>query len=152
GIPLEFAVYPRDDNTPALELRAANVSYGPVPKTDFQISPPAGTQVVHVSLAQHSTPHGTGTGATHKGDVSVVGQGLGSVIVVKPPSAGGAGSGSGLAGPLPLQSVSVAGVTGHELPTSLGTVLLFTRNGVDYLLAGSVTPKTLASVATSVSG
>jgi len=145
GIPLDFAIFPRGDSTPALELRASSVSYGAVPLSDFQISPPAGSQVVHVSMPQHST-----AGATtpkDRGDVSVVGKGLGSVIVAKHPAAGGAGTGSGLAGPLPLQSVSVDGVTGRELPTSLGTVLQFTRDGVGYLLAGSVTPATLLSVA-----
>ena len=49
-----------------------------------------------------------------------------------------------------MRNVSIDGASGQELPTSLGTVLQFTRDGVSYLLAGSVTPSTIASVAASL--
>jgi len=148
GLPLDFAIFPRGDGNPALELQASNVSYGAVPASDFQISPPAGSKVVHVSAPQQQQQSGTAPAA--KGDVQAVGQGLGAVLVAKHPAAGGAGSGSGPAGPLPVKTVSVDGVTAHELPTSLGTVLQFTRDGVGYLLAGSVTPSQIQSVAASL--
>jgi outer membrane lipoprotein-sorting protein len=147
GNPLDFAVFPRGDSNPALELQASNVSYGPVSPSDFQPSPPAGSNVVHVSLPEHQQ---SGATPTDKGSVSVVGQGLGAVVVAKRAAGSGAGSGSGPAGPLPVKTVTIDGVKGQELPTSLGTVLQFTRDGVGYLLAGSVTPSTIESVAASL--
>jgi outer membrane lipoprotein-sorting protein len=145
GNPLDFAIFPRGDSSPALELQASNVSYGPVPPSDFQLSPPAGSTVVHVSLPQRPAAAPAG-----KGSIDVVGQGLGAVLVAKHPIGSGAGSGSGPAGPLPAKTVTIDGVKGQELPTSLGTVLQFTRDGVGYLLAGSVTPSTIESVAASL--
>jgi len=147
GNPLDFAIFPRGDSTPALELAASNVSYGAVPASDFQISPPAGSKVVQVSLPQHQQ---SSTSTADKGSIQTVGQGLGAVVVAKHPVGSNAGSGSGPAGPLPVKTVSINGATGHELPTSLGTVLQFTRNGVGYLLAGSVTPSQIESVAASL--
>jgi hypothetical protein len=38
-----------------------------------------------------------------------------------------------------LPTVSVAGVSGHELATPLGTVVTFTKGGVNFTVAGSVT-------------
>jgi outer membrane lipoprotein-sorting protein len=151
AIPLDFAVYPRGDSTPALELAASSVSYGAVPSSDFEISPPAGATVVHVSLPTKSNPTAPSASA-QAGEPQFVGSGLGAVIVVKHASdsgahSGGGAAGSGAAGPLPLQSVKVDGATGKQISTSLGTVLAFTRGGVDYLLAGSVTPATIDSVA-----
>lgn len=153
GYPLDFAVFPRGDGNPALELQASNVSYGPVPASDFQLSPPAGSKVVQVSVPQRQQPPANATPPAGNGDVQTVGQGLGAVVVAKHPVANtgsGAGSGSGPAGQLPVKTVSIGGATGHELPTSLGTVLQFTRDGVGYLLAGSVTPSTIESVAASL--
>lgn len=147
GNPLDFAIFPRGDSNPALELAASNVSYGAVPASDFQISPPAGSKVVQISLPQ---PQQTTTTPADNGNVSVVGQGLGAVLVAKHPVTSGTGTGSGPGGPLPVKTVSIDGATGHELPTSLGTVLQFTRDGVGYLLAGSVTPSTIQSVAASL--
>jgi hypothetical protein len=34
--------------------------------------------------------------------------------------------------------VTINGTTGHELATSLGTLLQFSRGGVDYTVVGSV--------------
>jgi outer membrane lipoprotein-sorting protein len=145
AVPLDFAVFPRGDTTPALELQATSVSYGAVPRSDFRISPPAGAQVVHVSIPQHRAAAGSSSGHGH--DVQVIGNGLGSVIVLKHAADSNAQAGSGPAGPLPLQTVTIGGATGQQLSTSLGTVLEFTRDGGSYLLAGSVTPATLDSVA-----
>jgi outer membrane lipoprotein-sorting protein len=147
SVPLDFAVFPRGDTTPALELQATSVSYGAVPLSDFQISPPAGAQVVHVSLPQKHAADGSSGSGQHRNDAQVVGKGLGSVIVLKHAAGSSAQTGSGPAGPLPLQTVTIDGATGQQLSTSLGTVLEFTRDGASYLLAGSVTAATLDSVA-----
>jgi outer membrane lipoprotein-sorting protein len=152
GIPLDLAVFPAGGSAPALELAASNVSYGPVASSVFDISPPAGSRVVQVAMPAPDTYSSTRTAS---GDVKVVGEGLGGVLVVKQPAASGgwgaaAGTGSGHTGPLPVRNVSIDGASGQELPTSLGAVLQFTRDGVSYLLAGSVTPSTIASVAASL--
>jgi outer membrane lipoprotein-sorting protein len=50
GVPLRFAIYARGDSSPVLELKASNISYGPVPASDFSASPPAGAKVVKVTV------------------------------------------------------------------------------------------------------
>ncbi|MGB2873995.1 MAG: hypothetical protein WBB76_00805 [Gaiellaceae bacterium] len=66
----------------------------------------------------------------------VYGHGLGAIVVVERKA--DAQSGNGMLGSLP--SVSIAGATGHELATQLGTVLSWSRGGVAFVLAGSVPP------------
>jgi outer membrane lipoprotein-sorting protein len=48
GIPLQLAIYARGNSTPVLSLRATHISYGSVPASDFDITPPAGSQVVQL--------------------------------------------------------------------------------------------------------
>jgi outer membrane lipoprotein-sorting protein len=48
GIPLQFNVYARGSATPVLGLLATSVSYGAVPASVFDISPPAGAHIVNV--------------------------------------------------------------------------------------------------------
>ena len=55
GVPLQFAIYARGNTTPVVELKATSISYGAIPASDFNISPPAGAKVMKIS---------TGTGAT----------------------------------------------------------------------------------------
>jgi outer membrane lipoprotein-sorting protein len=145
AVPLGFSVFPRGETTAALGLQATSVTYGTVPLSDFELSPPAGAQVVHISLPQH--PAATDSSSRPGHDVQVIGKGAGSVIVVKHAADSSTQTGSGSTGALPLQTVTVAGVKGQQLATSLGSVLEFTRAGTSYLLAGSVTPATLDSVA-----
>jgi outer membrane lipoprotein-sorting protein len=64
------------------------------------------------------------------------GQGLGGIAVLERPAGAATPASSPLA---QLPTVSVAGVTGHELSTPLGTVVTFTKGGVDFIVAGSVT-------------
>jgi hypothetical protein len=74
----------------------------------------------------------------------VYGEGLGAIVVVeraKDTSAGGATSQLDA-----LPSISLDGVTGHELATQLGTILTWDRGGVSYILAGSV-PSSAAEAA-----
>lgn len=49
GVPLRFAVYARGNTTPVLELTATHISYGAVPASDLNVSPPAGAKVVQLS-------------------------------------------------------------------------------------------------------
>ncbi|MGZ4236771.1 MAG: LolA family protein [Solirubrobacteraceae bacterium] len=69
------------------------------------------------------------------------GQNLGGIAVIEQaaqpgatPQASGGGDHQGLS----LPSVTINGATGHELDTALGTVVQFTRGGVDYTVLGSV--------------
>ena len=48
GIPLQFDVYARGSATPVLGLQATSISYGAVPASVFDISPPAGAHIVNV--------------------------------------------------------------------------------------------------------
>lgn len=51
GVPLRFAVYAQHQSSPVLELKATNVSYGPVSADVFNVAPPAGSKVVKVSTS-----------------------------------------------------------------------------------------------------
>jgi outer membrane lipoprotein-sorting protein len=70
--------------------------------------------------------------------IVVYGEGLGAIVVVERAiDAGGAHSGNG--SPLAaLPTVSLDGVTAHELSTQLGTVLGWDSGSVSYVLAGSL--------------
>jgi outer membrane lipoprotein-sorting protein len=69
------------------------------------------------------------------------GQNLGGIAVIEQAAQPGASSQAPSGGDhqgLSLPSVTINGATGHELDTALGTVVQFTRNGVDYTVLGSV--------------
>jgi outer membrane lipoprotein-sorting protein len=69
------------------------------------------------------------------------GRGLGGVAVIESQAQPQKQSGAGTPlADLQLPKVSIGGVTGHELDTALGTGILFTRGGVDYVVLGSVPP------------
>jgi hypothetical protein len=84
------------------------------------------------------------------------GHGLGTIAVSEQAlapagsaSAGGAGGLGGLAalGNLTLPTARVGDAIALELPTALGTLLHFTRGGVSYTLAGSVSPSVAIAAA-----
>jgi outer membrane lipoprotein-sorting protein len=194
GVPLDFAVYARGDSTPVLELQATGVSYGRVPPSVFNITPPSGAHVVKLSLpkttsaagakskTRHSSREITGVRAVrkhlgftlaapaalagrarhsvsligkagHHGAALFYGKGLGGILVIeRPASAGGSAlpstaSSSGDGPGLTIPTAQINGVTAQQLPTPLGTVLQFTRNGVSYLLVGSVNSSTADAAA-----
>jgi outer membrane lipoprotein-sorting protein len=49
GVPLRLAIYARGSSSPVLELKATNISYGAIPASDFNVTPPAGSKVVKIS-------------------------------------------------------------------------------------------------------
>jgi hypothetical protein len=51
GIPLRVAIYAQGSSTPALALEATHVSYGAVPSSAVDVTPPAGAKVVDLSSA-----------------------------------------------------------------------------------------------------
>jgi outer membrane lipoprotein-sorting protein len=70
--------------------------------------------------------------------IAVYGQGLGAIVLVERSAANNK---SGSAGSNPLSSlptVSLDGVSAHELATQLGTVLAWQSGGTAYVLAGSL--------------
>ncbi len=74
--------------------------------------------------------------ADHRSVLSVYGQGLGAILVVeRPQDTTTKQNGSGLDS---LPTVSLSGITAHELTTQLGTILSWDRAGVSYVLAGSI--------------
>ena len=150
GVPLRVAVYAQGSSSPVLSLEATDISFGSVPDSDVQVSPPAGTKIVDVST--QGTDHGTGKTPPVTGlaavqaaapfavvapdslvglprqDVRLIGgktvlvvygQGLGAIVVVERAADSAAGPGALSA----LPSVSLDGVTAHELDTQLGTAL-----------------------------
>jgi outer membrane lipoprotein-sorting protein len=55
GVPLGIAIYAQGNNTPVLELKATNISFGRVANGDLSIQAPAGAKTVQVSSAQDRT-------------------------------------------------------------------------------------------------
>ena len=44
GVPLRVGIYAQGSSSPVLELAATHISYGPIPASDVDISPPAGAK------------------------------------------------------------------------------------------------------------
>jgi outer membrane lipoprotein-sorting protein len=49
GTPLRAAVYAKGEGSPVLELNATEISFGPVPDSVFEVTPPPGAKVVQLS-------------------------------------------------------------------------------------------------------
>ncbi len=146
GVPLRAAVYSTESSTPVMELAATSISYGPVEPAVFEFKPPANAKVQEVKLPEHT---GEGEGAKSGGGepptVTRKGHGLSSIAVVEDKTKPGAHETS----PLPegLPQVKINGISATELTTELGTLLTFERDGVRYLVAGSVQPGAVEAVA-----
>jgi outer membrane lipoprotein-sorting protein len=82
-----------------------------------------------------------------KGALVVYGEGLGAIVVLERPADGTSAEGSHL-GPLP--KVDIAGITGRELATQLGTAIEFRRHGVSFVLAGSLPQEAAEAAATAL--
>lgn len=178
GIPLRAAVYAQGSSTPVLELRATDISFGPLPAATFDVTPPANAKTVTLDPSgaaagadQGGGPPVTGPDAVAKrlpfalaapgqlvglprrqvrlldwkgrpGALVTYGKGLGGIAVIEQASDPGAAApaqgdpGAGLS----LPTVSIGGATGQELDTALGTMVRFSRGGVDYTVLGSVPP------------
>jgi hypothetical protein len=55
GVPLGIAIYSTNSSSPVLELKATQISYGPVPGADFKVSAPAGAKVVRIATPPAQT-------------------------------------------------------------------------------------------------
>ena len=184
GTPLRAAIYARGNDSPVLELKVTDISFGAVPDSVFAVIPPPNTKITRLSsygkrsrpgaepssvtglpatrrqtqfaVAAPQTLAGRGrgevrliSGGRHSGALVTYGRGLGGIAVVELPAdsshAGGGSSES--AGRINLPSVSINRATGQELDTALGTVIRFQRDGVQYIVAGSVPPAAAVAAA-----
>jgi outer membrane lipoprotein-sorting protein len=167
GTPLRVGIYAQGSSMPALELAVSDISYGPVASSDVNVAPPSNAKVVDLGSGSTSsgtdsgTPAVTGLDAVQAaagfpvvapdslvglprqdvrlvgGDTALVlyGQGLGGIALVERASDSSGAAGNQLSG---LPTVSLDGVTAHELATQLGTVLEWQGGGTSYVLAGSL--------------
>jgi outer membrane lipoprotein-sorting protein len=180
GIPLRGAVYSSESSSPVLELEATGVEFEAVPASTFEISPPAGAEVVNLTPADLKGPDGatkaTGTAAVsaavdfplaappslaglpqsevqaiemdgHTAALVTYGKGLGGIAVIESKSEPGEETQEGGSEELGLPKVVIGDVKGEELDTALGSALHFSRDGVDYILIGSVPPAAVEAAA-----
>jgi outer membrane lipoprotein-sorting protein len=168
GVPLRAAVYAQGQDEPVLELEAHDVSYGAIPDSTFEANPPEGTRIVEVDPVTGTDAHGRPTrvdgveavqerlgfelsapkelAGLPRTDVrlvdaggkpaalSVYGEGMGSILVLQR-EAGPEGKSE-----FQLPEINIDGATGSELATPLGTLVTFQRDGVSYVVLGSVPP------------
>jgi hypothetical protein len=179
GVPLRIGVYAQDGTQPVLELAVTDIAYGAVPSSDVDVPPPAGANVVDLGSGpagaeKTSGPAVTGLDAVQaaagfpvvapdslvglpRKDVRLVGgktavvlygQGLGGILLIERKADTASSAGSSALSSLP--TVSLDGLTAHELSTPLGTVLEWQSGGTSYVLAGSLPAAAAESAARTV--
>jgi outer membrane lipoprotein-sorting protein len=179
GTPLRAGVYAQGSSTPVLELTVTDISYGSVAASDVDVAPPAGAKVVDLGTngstdSGSSQPAVTGLAAVQaaapftvvapdtlvglpRRDVRLVGgdtvlalygQGLGGIALVERKADSSTTGGSGLLSNLP--TVSLDGLTAHELATQLGTVVTWQSGGTSFVLAGSLPASAAETAARAV--
>jgi outer membrane lipoprotein-sorting protein len=145
GAPLRAAIYSSTSSAPVIELAATEVSFGAVPDSIFQFTPPANAKVEEVTLPtsdSHTPSKSAGSGEKPK--LTSLGKGLSSVGVLESKTHAGSKTSSSLEA---LPKVNINGASASELRTELGTLLTFERSGVRYLLAGSVSASSIEALA-----
>ncbi len=169
GVPLRAAIYAQGSDQPVLELEATDISYGKIAPSQISTTPPAGAKVTAINPpsgvdAQGKPTHVEGLDAVQKaldfkvsapdtlaglprkgvslvnfgdekGALVTYGQGLGAIAVFQH-----RGTDTALPKGVMLPEVNIDGATGNELATALGTLVFFTRDGITYVVAGSVPP------------
>jgi outer membrane lipoprotein-sorting protein len=169
GVPLRAAIYAQGQSDPVLELKATEISYGKIAASDVDAAPPKGAKVTELNPALGTDAHGKPTtvhgldnvqkqvpfnvsapdtlAGLPRREVSLIrsdnengalvtyGKGLGQILVFQHKA--GAENGKS---DLRLPTVNIDGATGTELATALGTIVTFNRDGVGYVVAGSVPP------------
>lgn len=148
GAPLRAAIYSSTSAAPVIELAATAVSYGPVENSVFELNPPANTKIEEIAAPHEPSsgqPAPRDSGGYSKPTVTTHGEGLAGIAVIEQQTTkNDAKIVESLEG---LPQVKVNGTTASELATPLGTLLTFERNGIRYLLAGSVTPTSIEAFA-----
>jgi outer membrane lipoprotein-sorting protein len=179
GVPLEIALTAEGQSSPVLALTITDVSYGAVSSSDLNVTPPAGVKTVDLgstsggndTKGKHQSVSGLAAvqaalpftvsapdalvglprksvqliGGSQKGALVLYGQGLGAIAVVERGAASGLGKRLGQ-----LPEVAIGSTTGHELATALGTIIVFDKSGVSYLVAGSMPASAAETAARSL--
>jgi hypothetical protein len=143
GVPLRAAVYAVGDSSPVLELEATQISYGPVDSSVFAITPAPGDRVV--DLTPRARDDHTPLAFTVNAPASLAGRPRREIKRVK--SGALVTYGQGLDGIAVIETAARRHQKLPELDTPLGTVITFTRGGVDYVVLGSVPPATAKAAA-----
>jgi outer membrane lipoprotein-sorting protein len=146
GAPLRAAIYSSTSESPVIELAATDVSFGPVPDSVFEFTPPANAKVEDVATPSGTEAHKPPEEGGEKPKLTTHGQGPSTVAVLeeKLPAGSKQGSAGALEG---LPKVNINGVSASELRTELGTLLSFERSGVRYVLAGALPPGAIEALA-----
>jgi hypothetical protein len=85
------------------------------------------------------------------GALITYGQGIGGIAVLERPADASAGHPSSQGGSgLSVPTISIDGISAHELDTALGTGIMFTSAGVSYTVLGSVPPTAAEAAATDI--
>ncbi len=178
GTPLQAGVYAQGSSTPVLGLTVTDISYGSVASGDVDVAPPAGAKVVDLGASGKpdsgsSQPAVTGLAAVQaaapftvvapdslvgvpRRDVRLVGgdtvlalygTGLGGIALIER-KADSSTSANGMLSNLP--TVSLDGLTAHELATQLGTLLTWQAGGTSFVLAGSLPASAAETAARAV--
>jgi outer membrane lipoprotein-sorting protein len=169
GVPLRAAIYAQGQSSPVLELKATQISYGKIAAKDVDATPPKGAKVVEINPALGVDAHGKPTtvhglanvqkqvpftiaapdtlaglprrevslirDGNENGALVTYGKGFGQILVFQHKASAQSGKGD-----LRLPTVNIDGATGTELATALGTIVTFNRDGVGYIVVGSVPP------------
>ena len=167
GAPLRISIFARGSSSPVLELTVTQISYGSVAASDVDIKPPNGAKVVDLVAPTQDPTKGapvTGLsavqaaagfpvtapdalvglprqdvrlvgGADPKAALVIYGHGLGAIVVVERKTDATQGKSATLSS---LPTISLDGISAHELATQLGTVLEWQQGGTSYVLAGSL--------------
>jgi outer membrane lipoprotein-sorting protein len=145
GAPLRAAIYSSTSQSPVIELAATEVSFGPVPASVFDFTPPADAKVQELHL-DTSAGHTSSSDSGEKPKLTAHGSGPSTIGVLeeKLPAGSKQGSDSTLEA---LPKVDINGTSASELRTELGTLLSFERSGVRYVLAGTVGPASVEALA-----
>jgi outer membrane lipoprotein-sorting protein len=83
----------------------------------------------------------------HTAALVTYGKGLGGIAVIESKSSPEGDAAMGGPGALGLPKIAIGDVKGEELDTALGSVLRFSREGVDYIVLGSVPPAAVEAAA-----
>lgn len=148
GVPLRAAIYSTTSSSPVIELAASKISFGPVADSVFSLSPPSGAKIEEVKApgtAKASSHHASSSSAAGKPKLTAHGKGLSTIGVLESNSSSSKPATSGQTEGLP--KVKINGISATELRTELGTLLMFERSGVRYVVAGSVSTSAIEAFA-----
>jgi outer membrane lipoprotein-sorting protein len=125
GTPLRAALYAKGESSPVLELSATEVSFGPVPASIFEVTPPPGARVVQLDPPEEAKGEGGGPAQPVTGVEAV--QAKTSFELSAPPSLAGMERGEARlvssgeeAGALVTYGEGLGGIAVLELPAKEG--------------------------------